>query len=69
MAMRFCADALRARCMEARTMAKDPAAAEEITRLRDCVNDLVSIMALPAQWTGGEPAQIVSTVLDALLGR
>jgi len=42
--------------------------AEEVTRLHDCVNDLVSIMALPALWTDGEPAQIVSTLLDALLG-
>ena len=25
--------------------------AEEVTRLRDCLNDLVSIMALPAQST------------------
>ena len=42
--------------------------AEEVTRLRDCLNDVVSITALPAQWTGGEPAQVVSTLLDALLG-
>ena len=41
---------------------------EEVTRLRDCLNDLVSIMALPALSTGGEPDQIVSTLLDALLG-
>jgi hypothetical protein len=25
-------------------------------------------MALPAVWTGGEPPQIVGTLLDALLG-
>ena len=43
-------------------------AADEITRLRDCLNDLVSITALPALSTGGEPGQIVSTLLDALLG-
>ena len=42
-------------------------AADEITRLRDCLNDLVSLTALPAQWTGGEPADIVSTLLDTLL--
>jgi PAS domain S-box-containing protein len=41
--------------------------AEEVTRLHECLNELVSIMALPAQSTGGEPAQIVSTFLDALL--
>jgi PAS domain S-box-containing protein len=42
--------------------------AEDVTRLRDCLNDLVSIMALPARLPGGEPAQIVSTLLDSLLG-
>jgi PAS domain S-box-containing protein len=43
-------------------------AADEVTRLRDCLNDLVSITALPALSTGGEPGQILSTLLDALLG-
>jgi C4-dicarboxylate-specific signal transduction histidine kinase len=42
-------------------------ATDEILRLRDCLNGLVSIMALPALWTGAEPAQIVSTLLDALI--
>ncbi len=42
--------------------------ADEITRLRDSLNDLRGIMALPAAWTGGEPPRIVSTSLDALLG-
>jgi PAS domain S-box-containing protein len=41
---------------------------EEVSRLRGCLNDLVSIMALPALGMGGEPAHIVSTVLDALMG-
>jgi PAS domain S-box-containing protein len=41
--------------------------AEEVTRLRDCLNDLVRIMALPALRAGGEPVQIVGTLLDALL--
>ena len=41
--------------------------AEDVTQLRACVNDLVSIMALPARWAG-EPTQIVSTLSDALLG-
>jgi PAS domain S-box-containing protein len=40
---------------------------EEIKRLQRCINDLVSVLALPAIWTGGEPSQIVSTLLDALL--
>lgn len=45
---------------------EDPA--EEIKRLRGCVSDLVSILALPALWIGGDASQVVSTVLDALLG-
>ena len=36
--------------------------------MRDCLNDLVGIMALPALSTGGEPGQIVSSLVDALLG-
>ena len=40
---------------------------EEIRRLRRCINDLVSIVALPAVWTGGTPAQIVGNLLDALV--
>jgi len=42
--------------------------ADEIRRLQRCINDLVSVLALPAIWTGSEPSQIVSTLLDALLG-
>lgn len=40
---------------------------EEIKRLQRCVNDLVSVLALPAMWSGGEPSQIVHTLLDGLL--
>ena len=40
---------------------------EEIKRLQRCVNDLISVLALPAMWSGGEPSQIVHTLLDALL--
>src|SRR5580698_5904914 len=42
-------------------------AAEEIKGLQRCINDLVSLFALPAMWSGGEPSQIVHTLLDALL--
>jgi PAS domain S-box-containing protein len=42
--------------------------AEEVARLRDCVKDLSSIVGLPGLRTGSEPAQIVSVLLDALLG-
>jgi PAS domain S-box-containing protein len=44
---------------------RDPA--EEIKRLQRCLNDLISVFALPAMWSGGEPSQIVHTMLDALL--
>ena len=42
--------------------------ADEVTRLRDCLKDVATIMALPAQSTAGEPDHVVGTVLDALLG-
>jgi PAS domain S-box-containing protein len=41
--------------------------AREIKHLQRCVNDLISVLALPAMWSGGEPSQIVHTLLDALL--
>ena len=41
--------------------------AEEIKRLRRCINDLVSLLALPATWTGSEPSRIVSDLMGALL--
>jgi PAS domain S-box-containing protein len=40
----------------------------EIRRLRRCINDLVSVLALPALWSGSEPRQIAHTLSDALLG-
>jgi PAS domain S-box-containing protein len=40
---------------------------DEVKRLQDCINDLIGVLALPAIWTGQEPAQIVGTLLDALL--
>lgn len=40
---------------------------EEIKRLRRCVNDLVSVLALPALWSSGEPLQLANTLGDALL--
>jgi PAS domain S-box-containing protein len=41
--------------------------AEEIKRLRRCINDLVSVLALPATWTGSDPSRIVGDLLGALL--
>ena len=50
-------------------MARDPEnPVDEIKRLRRCINDLVSVLALPATWSGCEPSQIARTVLDVLLG-
>ena len=43
-------------------------AADETRRLRDCINDLIGILALPAVWNGYDPAQIVSTLLDVVVG-
>src|SRR5579862_947528 len=40
----------------------------EIKRLKRCLNDLVSVLALPAIWGGSQASQIVHTLLDALLG-
>ena len=45
----------------------EPSLLEEVTQLRGCLNDLVSTLALPALWAGGDPALIVDTLLDALL--
>jgi PAS domain S-box-containing protein len=40
----------------------------EVKRLQRCLNDLVSVLALPAMWSGSQPSRIVHTLLDALLG-
>ncbi len=45
--------------------AQDPA--QEIKRLQRCIGDLVSLLGLPAVWSGGEPSRIVEMLLDALL--
>src|SRR5215469_6838974 len=42
--------------------------ANEIKRLQGCINDLISVLALPAMWTGQDPEKIVSTLLDVLVG-
>jgi PAS domain S-box-containing protein len=41
--------------------------ADEIKRLQRCINDLVSLLALPAMWSGSKPGDIVPTLLDSLL--
>jgi PAS domain S-box-containing protein len=40
---------------------------QEIRRLQRCINDLVSLLALPAIWSGNDPSQIVPILLEALL--
>lgn len=42
--------------------------ADEIRRLQGCINDLISVLALPAMWSGQESAQIISTLLDVVVG-
>jgi len=41
--------------------------ADEIKRLQRCINDLVSLLALPAMWSGSRPSDILQTLLDSLL--
>jgi PAS domain S-box-containing protein len=41
--------------------------ASEIKRLQRCINDLISLLALPAIWSGGDPSQVLHTLLDALM--
>ena len=43
----------------------DPA--PDAKRLQRCMNDLVSVLALPAIWSGSDPSRILNTFLDALL--
>ncbi len=39
----------------------------EIKRLQSCINDLISVLSLPAIWTGSESSHILGTLLDVLL--
>ena len=39
----------------------------EIKRLQSCINDLISVLALPAIWGGSGSSQILGTLLDVLL--
>jgi PAS domain S-box-containing protein len=40
---------------------------EEVWRLQSCLNDLISVLAFPALWSGHAPSQIVSTLLEGLV--
>jgi PAS domain-containing protein len=47
--------------------AQSESPAEEIKRLRRCINDLISVLALSSTWTGGEPWRIIGNLMEALL--
>jgi PAS domain S-box-containing protein len=42
-------------------------ASGEVKHLQRCINDLISLLALPAIWSGSDPSQVLHTLLDALL--
>ena len=39
----------------------------EIKRLQSCINDLVSVLALPAIWSGSESSHVLGTLLEVLV--
>jgi Sigma-54 interaction domain len=41
---------------------------DEVARLKACINDLTSLLALPAIFTGREPHEIITALLDVLMG-
>jgi PAS domain S-box-containing protein len=41
--------------------------ADEVKRLQSCINDLISVLALAAIWSGSESRQMLGTLLDSLL--
>jgi PAS domain S-box-containing protein len=42
--------------------------ADEVKHLKACLNDLISILALPAMWAGHDPSRVTTTLLDMLVG-
>src|SRR5580700_6208756 len=42
-------------------------ASGEVKNLQRCINDLISLLALPAIWSGGDPTQVLQSLLDALM--
>ena len=42
-------------------------ASGEVRHLQRCISDLVSLLALPALWSGADPSLVLHTLLDALL--
>jgi PAS domain S-box-containing protein len=41
--------------------------ADEVKRLQSCINDLISVLALAAIWSGSKSCQMLGTLLDSLL--
>lgn len=41
---------------------------QEIKLLQSCINDLMSVLALPAIWTGTDSSKVINALLDALVG-
>ena len=41
---------------------------EEVKSLQACLNDLISVVTLPALWSGLEFSQIVGTFLESVVG-
>jgi hypothetical protein len=42
-------------------------AENEVRRLQGCINDRISIQAMPAIWSGQDSARIVGALLDVLV--
>ena len=42
-------------------------ASAEVKHLQRCINDLISLLALPAIWSGRDPSEVLHTLLDALM--
>jgi hypothetical protein len=40
---------------------------QEISRLRRCINDLASLLGLPAMWTGQDCSRVISTLFAVLI--
>src|SRR4029077_11760538 len=41
--------------------------AQDPQRLRTCINDLVSLLGMPAVWNGRPPSEIIQVLLESLL--
>src|SRR5262245_60267023 len=55
-------------CHEVRTRAVErDQQADDIKRLQGCITDLLSVLALPAIWSGHASVQIADTLLDVLV--